>query len=535
MNYLSKMLIVAVTLLAEGLSASAYDFMSGGIAYNVNADGKTATVTYLERRKSTNYDQLTEANIPQTVINAADGKSYTVTTIGESAFYSNKTIKKLTIPPTIVKMEDGAFGSSLPSTGELHITDLAQWCRIDFANATANPLYSGMPIYVNGEKLTNLVIPQGVNAIATYAFHRYKGLETLKIDTNVSAIGRHAFSQCSNLTSVEITGNVSRIDSSAFQSCSKLVTVSLPASVDTIGPSAFASCSSLTEFAFPPNVRNIPRGALQQCSKLQRVVLGSMVETIGQTAFNNCKVLKEINFPAALRAIGSNAFNNCSSLENINLPLLCSDVRHNAFNNTKWLNAQPEGMVYAGYVAYTYKGTMPENFNLVLRDSIVGIAQYAFYNQKNLTKVTLPFTMYDLGGWCFSQCSNITEVHCKMMQPKPTPSQYNLYGDWTVFYNCNLGQMRLVVPIGCKVFYTATNEWSRFGEIVEEGLPIGDITGDTLVDVDDVNALVNIILGLKNATYYKGTADVNSSGIVDVDDVNIVINIILGLNVFNPI
>lgn len=524
--------VLALLMSALWLYASAYDFMSGGIAYNVNAEGKTATVTYIERRKSTNYDQLTEAFIPSVVVNGADGKSYTVTTIGESAFYSNKTIKKLTIPPTIEKMEDDAFGSSLPSTGELHITDLAQWCRIDFANATANPLYSGMPIYVNGEKLTNLVIPQGVNAVATYAFHRYKGLETLKIDTNVSAIGRHAFSQCSNLTSVEIVGNVSRIDSSAFQSCSKLATVLLPASVDTIGPSAFASCSSLTEFVFPSNVRKIPRSVLQQCSKLQRVVLGSMVETIGQSAFNNCKVLTEINFPVTLRAIGSNAFNNCSSLEKINLPLLCSDVRHNAFNNTKWLNSQAEGVVYVGYVAYTYKGDMPANYSLVLRDSIVGIAQYAFYNQKNLEKVTLPFTMFDLGGWSFSQCSNLKEVHCKMHHPILTANQYNLYGDWAVFHNVNLAGVKLVVPRGSLPYYQQTVEWSRFGEIVEEAFPVGDVNGDLVVDVEDVNALVNIILKLSSVDDYAGDPDVNSSGIVDVADVNGVINIVLGLNFF---
>ena len=55
----------------------------------------------------------------------------------------------------------------------------------------------------------------------------------------------------------------------------------------------------------------------------------------------------------------------------------------------------------------------------------------------------------------------------------------------------------------------------------------GDVDGSDIVDVDDVNAIINIILGKKPASEYTGVADVDGSGIVDVDDVNAVINIIL--------
>ena len=58
----------------------------------------------------------------------------------------------------------------------------------------------------------------------------------------------------------------------------------------------------------------------------------------------------------------------------------------------------------------------------------------------------------------------------------------------------------------------------------------GDVDGSGIVDVDDVNAIVNIILGMKHSSDYKGVADVDGSGIVDVDDVNAVINIILGVD-----
>ncbi len=59
----------------------------------------------------------------------------------------------------------------------------------------------------------------------------------------------------------------------------------------------------------------------------------------------------------------------------------------------------------------------------------------------------------------------------------------------------------------------------------------GDINGSGIVDVDDMNAAINIILGIKTAVDYPGNADLDSSGIVDVDDVNHIINIILGTEI----
>ena len=58
----------------------------------------------------------------------------------------------------------------------------------------------------------------------------------------------------------------------------------------------------------------------------------------------------------------------------------------------------------------------------------------------------------------------------------------------------------------------------------------GDVTGDYKVDVEDVNALINIILELKRRGDYSGEADVAFDYKIDVEDVNEVINIILGLD-----
>ncbi len=72
----------------------------------------------------------------------------------------------------------------------------------------------------------------------------------------------------------------------------------------------------------------------------------------------------------------------------------------------------------------------------------------------------------------------------------------------------------------CKV------QWLKF---IPQAVITGDVTGNGIVDVDDVNAIINIILGRKAASYYPGEANVDGNGLIDVDDVNAIINIILGL------
>lgn len=53
----------------------------------------------------------------------------------------------------------------------------------------------------------------------------------------------------------------------------------------------------------------------------------------------------------------------------------------------------------------------------------------------------------------------------------------------------------------------------------------GDINGDGVVDVEDVNIAINTMLGKLSSS---DNADVTGDGVVDVDDINVLINIMLG-------
>lgn len=57
----------------------------------------------------------------------------------------------------------------------------------------------------------------------------------------------------------------------------------------------------------------------------------------------------------------------------------------------------------------------------------------------------------------------------------------------------------------------------------------GDVDGNGLVDLDDINAVINIVLSLNKASDFPGTSDLDGNGMVDINDVNLLINKILKL------
>lgn len=72
-----------------------------------------------------------------------------------------------------------------------------------------------------------------------------------------------------------------------------------------------------------------------------------------------------------------------------------------AFDNTAWFNNQPDGLVYAGNVAYKYKGTMPSNTGITLKEGTVGIADAAFQYCLGLMGIIIPNSVTSIGEDAF--------------------------------------------------------------------------------------------------------------------------------------
>ena len=132
---------------------------------------------------------------------------------------------------------DAFYGCS--DLTSVHISDIAAWCKIDFESFYSNPLNYAHHLYLNGEEVKDLVIPNSVTSIGRYAFYRCSALTSVTIGNSVTSIGSGAFGGCSGLTSVIIGNSVTSIGSSAFSGCSGLTSVTIPNSVTSIGDDAF--------------------------------------------------------------------------------------------------------------------------------------------------------------------------------------------------------------------------------------------------------------------------------------------------------
>lgn len=122
--------------------------------------------------------------------------------IGDYAFNNCTSLTEVAIPGSI-EMRVRAFGGCT-NIAKVYISDLATWCNCKFVHSsTCSPLGPGnAELYLNGEKVIDLIIP-----------------------SNISRIYHAAFAGCSSLNSVVIPSNITHIHSFAFAYCKQLKTV----------------------------------------------------------------------------------------------------------------------------------------------------------------------------------------------------------------------------------------------------------------------------------------------------------------------
>ena len=146
------------------------------------------------------YLDLSDANIVANDYEYYTGYHTEDNILGTRSFCNLSKLISVKLPKSITSVGNYAF-YSCSNLKEVYIDDLAAWCDIWFVDADSNPLRSGTEFLLNGKRIVDLVIPDGVKKIGEMAFANTK-IESVVIPEGVEEIGIKAFSNCKKLNSI---------------------------------------------------------------------------------------------------------------------------------------------------------------------------------------------------------------------------------------------------------------------------------------------------------------------------------------------
>lgn len=425
---MKRYLFLTLAVLLCTLSASAYDFMVDGIAYNKNDDGKSVRV-------ASGVDYKGDMVIPENV--TYDGITFSITDISDGAFYGCDSLTSVTIPNSVTKIGGSAFYGC---TG-----------------------------------LTSVTIPNSVTEIGYATFDSCTGLTSVSIPTSVTKLGDEAFNGCTGLTSVSLPNSVTKLGQRAFCGCTGLTSVTIGNSVNEIGSSAFegtpwfnnqpdgvfyigniaykfkGQMASGTAINIKEGTVSISDDAFGGCRGLTSVTIPNTVTKIGVAAFVFCTGLTSITIPNSVTKICSSAFRNCTGLTSITIGNSVPEIGGSVFDGTLWYDNQPDGVVYLGKVAYRFKGEIASGTPIVIKEGTVSINSQAFKGCTGLTSVTLPNSVTRIGYEAFYGCTDLPSV--------TIPNSVTSIGD-EAFSGCR-GLPSVIIPnsvteIGRSAFFGCT-------------------------------------------------------------------------------
>ncbi len=390
-----------------------------------------ATVTSIGTSAFDGCTNITTITMPTTAIEHIYNANFVTvvlnggTSINSNAFKDCSRLERITIPSSITGIGIFVF-ENCNSLRDVYITDLTAWCNISFEYYASNPLHVAQNLYLNGELITNLVIPNDVTEIGSYAFYGCGQLESITIPNNVTNIGSFAFSNCVGVKNVIISNSVVIIGNHAFYGCNNLESITVPfvgstkdgitnthfgylfgatseidhdkyvpASLKTVivtGGSiydyAFYNCSNLTSITVPNNIKSIGIHSFSGCRSLTEFIIPESVSSIGMSAFLYCESLTDITVPSGVTNIGESAFEGCHSLAGITIPDGVTSIDSHTFNGCSNL--------------------MHVTFGV--NSQLTSIGDFAFYNCGELTSTTIPENVTSIGYSAFEGCSSLAGI-----------------------------------------------------------------------------------------------------------------------------
>ena len=345
----------------------------------------------------------------------------TTTSIHGRAFEGSKSLTNLTVDAsnTYFSFADNILYNKNKTTIYIYMP-----CRNDaeyVVPSTVNTIYDYA--FSSNKNLTSVILSNGVKTIYSYAFAN-SPVKSVFIPQSVTSIGVYPFEYCKNLESVKV-GNPTPItlDRSIYYSGStNAFVLYVPQGSKTLYEQAkyWKEVAEIAEYDASPTITFADENVKTVCvshwdydgdGELSEEEARS-IRDLGTAFQGNTSIstFHELRYFTNLESVAAGAFSGCTNLTAFTLPGGITYIGENAFLNTAWLNSQPDGLLYIGSVLYSYRGTMPDNTTIVVRDGTTSICNYAFNGCGGLTAVTLPESLTRIGEYAFGSCSGLTTI-----------------------------------------------------------------------------------------------------------------------------
>ena len=416
-------------------SCDCYDMrtVSKGLAYSINSDGKTCTVTGMGECSDS------VIIIPFVI----DG--YEVVKISADAFNGCSYMSGLAIPSTVVEIGDKAFfgcsslGGIIIPNGTVSIGNYAfgSCSKIKNVDIPASVTHIGNSAFADTAKLesisvdeSNMVYESIGGSLYTkggISLVRYTSAKTSAEFTppdSVAVIEEKAFSSSTSLSSITLPEGVKSIGSFAFDGCSALKTLNIPNSLEDISGTAFegfqieynekdnayylgnsenpyvvlisAKSNEITECNIPESTKFIYTNAFINCKNLANITLPEGLLYVGSRAFDGCSSLTSISLPATVTNIGDGAFAYCNSLESISVADGCKN--YNSIDGNLYSTSDSTLIAYA-------LGKSDKEFSIP--EGTKAIAKYAFEGNVKLTSISIPASLENIDT---NACNHLTKI-----------------------------------------------------------------------------------------------------------------------------
>lgn len=335
------------------------------------------------------------------------------------------------------------------------------YCNIIYCNECSNPMWVANHFYIKNnnkyEELTSIEIPDSITSIGNYQFYGWNNLTSVTIPSSVTYIGKWAFKGCSSLKSVKIPDGVTSVEEGTFYNCNSLMDVKLSNNTKSINKSAFYNCYNITSIVLPSSLTYI--------FSYNDIYYNNIIQNnIIQNPFYGCYKLKEVfNYSRINLSYYSSSYGNVyvgyatRYANKVHRSIYDKESYIITSGDYQFIKTTSGDYYLINYIGNDTSITLPDNINgnsyslykyafassslesVTIPNTITSIADYAFYNCKNLTNITMPNSVTSIEDYAFGYCRNLTSI--------TIPNSVTSIGKYAFYYCENLTSITILASL----------------------------------------------------------------------------------------